>query len=273
MVHFVLNPRKVVLTVFVVCIVSQIGMLVLDYHISYGRLIDIGPIRNMFNMAREDSLASWFAVTQTILTALTVWLIYSVLRAQSRPQLTILGWLVIALFFTYMGLDDGIELHERLGAAYKTIYSHGDARTNRLPFFPSYPWQVIFMPVFIGVGLFMFLFFWRQASAPLCRALLIGGLGCFALAVGLDFIEGLDKDHPWNFYLRFSELRGVDVFTTARFNRDGFEATRHFGKSIEEAVEMFGMTLLWIFFLLHAMSMAGSMHIDFKREKSIDLSL
>ena len=75
----------------------------------------------MFNTAREDGLASWFAVTQTLLIALTLWLIYSVAKAGRKPRAIVVGWLVLALFFTYMAIDDGAQIHERLGSTFKAL--------------------------------------------------------------------------------------------------------------------------------------------------------
>jgi hypothetical protein len=44
---------------------------------------------------------------------------------------------------------------------------------------------------------------------------------------------------------------------------------RHFGKSTEEAVEMFGMTLLWLLFLRYAMQAAAVIRIEFTQEKRL----
>ena len=160
-----------------------------------------------------------------------------------------------------MALDDGVELHERLGSTFRILQSSTD---KRLSYYPSYPWQVLFLPVYGTLGLFMLAFLWRQAGHRFTRFLLITGVGCFVVATGLDFFEGLDEYHPWNLYGWLADLSGVGEFTMARFNRDAFEAVRHFGKTIEEAIEMLGMTLLWIVFLDHLMRITGEISLRFQ---------
>jgi hypothetical protein len=61
--------------VFVGCVLAELTLVVLDYHVNYGRLAEIGAIRRLFNTAREDGLASFFGVTQTAFVALTAWLV------------------------------------------------------------------------------------------------------------------------------------------------------------------------------------------------------
>ncbi len=41
--------------------------------------------------------------------------------SQGRPRLVRLAWLVVALFFSYMALDDGAALHERLGSTFRVL--------------------------------------------------------------------------------------------------------------------------------------------------------
>ena len=52
------------------CLAAEIAFVFLDYHVNFGRLTDIGPLRRLTNIAREDSLASWFGTTQTLLPTL-----------------------------------------------------------------------------------------------------------------------------------------------------------------------------------------------------------
>ena len=71
-----------------------------DYHLNYAALVDIGAIRRMFNIAREDSLASWFGTTQTLMCGLTLWLIYASARQRGTTPRRRAGWLTLAIFFT-----------------------------------------------------------------------------------------------------------------------------------------------------------------------------
>ena len=266
------DPSHLIGHIFIICVLAEVTLLVLDYHVNYGRWTEISPIRRLFNITREDGLASWFAVTQTLLVALTLWLIFICVRNRGGSRWRTIGWLVLALFFTYLAVDDGAALHERLGSTFREMQTHAsdgqDAKTwgaTLLEIFPSYPWQIVFMPIFGAVGLFILVFLWREFGDRSAKALLAIGLSCFVLAVGLDFIEGLKRDHPWNLYTLISNTFELDDFTRRRFNHSAYTTLRHFSKSIEETIEMLGMTVLWVVFLRHWTRIASSLHVRFEK--------
>jgi len=93
------------------------------------------------------------------------------------------------------------------------------------------------------------------------RALVFLGLGLFAVAVGMDFCEGLDPKHPWNPYAWVASHPGIEAWTQARFQRPAFDTARHFSKSIEETFEMLGTTFIWTAMLRHWSSIARGMRI------------
>lgn len=230
------------------CLLSELTFFVLDYHVNYGRGSAIGALRRMFNTAREDGLASWFATTQTLLAGLTLWCIFAVARASRLPRGTMAGWAVLASFFTYMAVDDGAQIHERLGSA---LQASVESAKGSLDFFPSYTWQLVFVPVFGALGAFTFVFLWTQLRDARSRLILFGALSLMALAVGLDFIEGLDDDHPWNLYTTLIEHFDIDPWARARFGHSDFDTLVHFAKSLEETIEMAANSLFWFLFLGH----------------------
>ena len=72
------DPTQVARRVFICCLLIEVGFVLLDYHVNYGRLTEVGAMRRLTNIAREDSLASWFGTTgttQTLLVALTAWVV------------------------------------------------------------------------------------------------------------------------------------------------------------------------------------------------------
>ena len=75
-VHLTINSERLARRVLIFCLLAEIVFVFLDYHINYGEWTYIGAMRRMFNTAREDGLASWFAMTQTLLAGLTLGLIY-----------------------------------------------------------------------------------------------------------------------------------------------------------------------------------------------------
>ncbi len=246
--------------VLVCCIAAEAVFVVLDYHINYGHLTEIVPLRTLANTAREDGLPSWFGTTQTFLAALTLWLLYVRARCGSLPRWKIAGWLVLALFFTYMAVDDGAKVHERLGTTFKVL--RADAGQSVKDFFPSYAWQVAFLPFFGAMGAFTLGFLWFELRERRARALIVIAIGCFVLAVGMDFIEGLDEYHPWNVYTSLSaRYEGIDSFALVRFKKSGYETLRHFSKSLEEAIEMLGNSILWFLFLRRLFAGLGEVRL------------
>ena len=148
------DVRRLTALLIGTCLAIEIGLVLADAIINYGRLIDLGMIRRLVNITREDALASWFGVMLTWMVALTVWLTYVVVRGQTTARKRRAGWLILALLFTYMALDDGTEIHERMGSAYKEIFqpeqlekvdSEGE-QVRGLSYYPSYPWHLLFVP-------------------------------------------------------------------------------------------------------------------------------
>ena len=77
-----------------------------------------GPVRRLFNIAREDSLASWFAVTQTVFVALAAWTVFMITKARDPHRRSRWGWFLVALVFSYFAVDDGAAIHEQIGRAH-----------------------------------------------------------------------------------------------------------------------------------------------------------
>lgn len=240
---FVVDTGRLLWCVFLGCVIVEVSMVYLDLAVNWLRWSESGPIRRMFNITREDGLASWFAVTQTVFVALTSWFILALTSAQNGSRGRRTGWLVIALFFTYMAVDDGAVVHERVGSAFK-------AGTN-IGYFPSYTWQILFVPFFAAMGLFVLVFTWRELSRSLDRWLVVVAIGCFSMAVAMDFVEGLED----GYLVLVDRLRWEE------------QTVRHFSKSIEEFIEMLGMSVLLVTYLGHvARKSSAQIILRFTRE-------
>ena len=111
--------------------------------------------------------------------------------------------------------------------------------------FPSFTWQLLFVPVFGALGLLVAVFLWRELATGRSRALIVVALLLFALAVALDFVEGLDEFHPWNLYAVLADSTDLWVFTEDRFGQSGYDTLRHFSRSLEEFCEMLATTCIW----------------------------
>lgn len=266
-VEFVIDVRAATRVLFVACVVVVLALIALDATVNYSRWTEIGAIRRLFNMTREDALGSWFGVTVTSLTALTAWATVIVVRRHDAARARRWGWIVIALFLSWMAIDDGAEIHERLGTAFKTISQDAVAagrfgRLARLPdVFPSYSWQLLLLPVFAALGTFTLAFLWWEARAPKLRVLVVVAISIFALSVGLDFIEGLDETHRWNLYTHTANRFDLESLTERQFGVEPFTALRHFSKTFEEGLEIIAITILWVVLLRNLGQIANDVRL------------
>ena len=234
--------RRGILILFLCLLGAELFFVWADHVINVGRLIDQGPIRRFFNITREDAIASWFAVTQTWMLGLTAGVLYLVSRARQDARWQRVGWAVLCLFFFYMAMDDGAEFHERIGSSVKALIL-GDAagESRAIGIFPSYTWQLVFLPIFGAFGLFVLWFLNRTLTSTREKLLVVAAIGLLVLAVVADFFEGIDNPrHRLDLYTALADAWDV--------SRAGFV---HYSKAVEEFFEMLSMSILWIVLLRH----------------------
>jgi hypothetical protein len=264
-----LDRDRIVWRLALVWVAIELGLLVLDYHVNFGGVHIAGSIRRLANLAREDSLANLLAVLQVFLLALTVWGVWLTERRAGASKWQRRGWAVVAFLFTWMTIDDGARVHERFGTASKRVMEAWmDARGEEfVDFFPSYAWQVVFLPFFAALGLFTLWFLWKELKPKHSRTMVMVGIACFVTAVGMDFFEGLDSGHRANPYAWLADRLDIEEWTKWRFHASTYATLRHFSKDIEEVIEMFGTTLIWLAVLRHWLGSASEMRIRFSTKQ------
>ncbi len=153
------------------------------------------------------------------------------------------GWYLVGAFFCFLGIDDLFTLHERLGT-----YAGGLAEAGRegwlfewLRSFRSYYWHVVAAPFFVAAGLLMLLFLRRGFDERAALWAFIAGLGCYALAMLMDLLDGDVENYRW-----LMEHTPLD-----------FADARHLLRAIEECVEMQGTGLILYAFLRQRRLYAG----------------
>ena len=242
-------------------IAIEISLVLLDAFISEYEWVSIGAARRLFNITREDGVPNFFSSSQLLVAGVVLLLITVVARSQSRGSNSkvVVGWGVMAALFLYMGIDDATKLHERVGSIFKALVTDasGEAHSGFLgdlyEVFPSYPWQLVFGPLLVVMGVFLIMFLFRQLPSLRLKALIVVAIGLFIVAVAMDFIEGMDN----NFSDQVAEL-----FSTSP------ERVVHFSKSIEEFFEMAGNTIFLFVFLKTLTSLTSSItfELDFRRQ-------
>jgi len=237
-----ISTHQALWVIFLGCLTLELLFVLLDLVVNWQRGSTVGAIRRLFNITREDGLASLFSVIQTFVLAAVNWLIYVVVRQRQVRAGARRGWLVIAVFFTYMAIDDGAAIHERLGTAADTV------ATGFVSWFPSYTWHLVVLPAFAAMGVFILVFIWRQLPNRENRIRLLAAIACLGLAVVLDFVEGLDDGYRW-----------LSAHTGWPTN-----AIAHFSKSLEEFLEMLAITLLLVTCLAHLATISPKLQFVFR---------
>jgi hypothetical protein len=206
---------------------------------NYLAVIDDEQIQEMFNVSRELSIGNWFSSMQEAAVGLLFLLIYVRVRGERGPGRHAFGWALCGVFFFYIGLDDGVTMHERVSTAVGDYFALTAQNANGggggplgwlLAHFPSYEWQVLFGPFIAAMGIYIAVFLWRHMERKATLQVFFGFF-LFALAEGQDFIEGLETPYVW-----LTEKFGTEPYTVP-----------HFMKMGEEYLEMLGATVvLWV---------------------------
>ena len=139
------------------------------------------------------------------------------------------GLLLAAGLFVYFGLDDTVEIHERLGTIFADMHGGEDAQE-------SYGWQHYILPVYVVAGVSVLLL----VGPELKRRRLLGWFVCggvlMAWAQGLDRVEGYHAFAPWSEGL--AEAWSLEAYDIS-----------HAIRLAEEVCEMLGCVLLGQSFL------------------------
>jgi hypothetical protein len=228
-----------------------------DIFINHYEWVDSDPIQRLVNITRDDGLPNWFSSIQLLAVSVILWMIlFSLLY--SRPYLIIkktekLGWGLSALFFTYLAIDDGSKMHERIGGAFRNSiearHLHSPTIISKIfDVFPSYGWQFVFVPIFGLIAIFMLLFLFKNLKTKKQIILVILGFSCYVASVVLDFVEGMNEKV-------YDEV--VSFFGT------NLHSVQHFSKLIEEVFEMVGNTFFMLAFTKQLMNLAQNWKIQF----------
>ncbi len=239
-----LRRERVARRLFLVCISCEAVLVLLDLLLVGRGLVGYPPVENIFNVSSESSIANFFSSVQTLAVGVVLWLVRRrVLLEGEAARWRRRGWGALALFFLYLGVDDGAMIHERLGS----FASHlGGALLHRAELaFGSYTWQLVLGPVFALAGVLMLVFLWRELrGSP--RTMVALALVCYAMAVGLDYVEGRPGA-----LTPLVPLLGLHLGTI-----------QHLAQLVEEAAEMFGTTLFLVGFSGHLLALTARLEVE-----------
>ncbi len=254
-INFSLNPYSITNRIFWCLLGFELFIVFLDVFINHYKWSSVGAIRRMVNITREDSLSNWFSSIQAIVVGAVIWLTAIGVRKQMQGNhymRKFYCWAGIGSFFIYLGIDDAIKFHERIGTAFKVLLFNDDSSgSGVLGFlynvFPSYTWQMIFGPFFMAIGIFIVWFLWKELSSKKLWDWFLVGICLYTVAIGLDFVEGLDSE-PYE---------GIAAFFSTEEYR-----IEHLSKTLEEFLEMIGTTTFLIVFLKNILNLSRKWEIN-----------
>ena len=275
--RFTWNSNRLIKRVLITLVLCALFILIADLSLNYFRLIDIGPIKRFFNITREDGIANFFSAILLVANGVTLFLLYWFTKVANKPKKIVYGWLTLALFFMFMGLDDATKFHERVGSTVKIIVSADSPKNSSTTItqpgqedpqmppenslddpsifekFQSYPWQIIFGPFFGSMGLFVLVFLWINLPLTYSRILFVSALSFYVVAVGLDYIEGLGTSPYEGLTLLIGEKSPTKLV--------------HLGKAVEETLENLGHIFFLVCFLSHLLNqIKAEPYIELKAE-------
>ena len=217
-------PQKLSLYLWMVCCLLVVCDSALTFHDVTGYYV----FHRIFDMTREESIPNWYASILLFCIGLTSLLIYVVQRAKGVLRSDASPWLLFSGFFIFLSMDDGAKIHERLGSFFRELTEEGEGIfwvfQDVLDSASTYSWQVFVLPVFLFVGFFMLLWGYQHVRNLETQRWVLFGSVCIALAIGVDYFEGLVDNEVVSLEGRaFSE-----------------DTIAHYQRVIEEFLEMSG---------------------------------
>ncbi|MGR3294522.1 MAG: hypothetical protein ACUZ9M_10980 [Candidatus Scalindua sp.] len=257
--NFILKPDVITRRIFWCLLGFELFIVFMDIFVNHYEWSSVGSIRRMVNITREDSLSNWFSSIQAIAVGAVIWLTAICVRKQmqgSHYKRTFYCWAGIGSFFIYLGIDDAIKFHERMGTAFHVILFDDDTSNEGVlgsiyDSFPSYTWQMVFGPFFMAIGIFIIWYLWKALEPRRLWYWFLVGMSLYAVAVGLDYVEGLDSE-------QYEGIAGF--FSTEEYRIE------HLSKTLEEFLEMLGTTIFLIVFLKNIFRLSREWKITISEE-------
>lgn len=183
-------PKRMFWYLWLVCC----GLVACDSVLTFHDVTGYYVFNRVFDMTREESIPNWYASILLFCIALTCAVTYTIQRRRVDRR-DALPWVFFAGFFTFLSMDDGAKIHERLGSFFRELAEEGDGVFTvfqpLLEAASTYSWQIFVLPVFLFFAFFILLWGFNNISVrETHRWILLGGF-FIAIALGLDYFEGL----------------------------------------------------------------------------------
>lgn len=231
---------RLIRSVIIACLAAEAVILVLDLFLNVAQFWYVQTfqgLRDLSNAALENSFGTWFSIVLNFVVAITALIVSLHHRFATGRRLKFLSWLVIAIFFAYVSLDDHLVLHERMGGSMPVLLEWFFGK--KMGALPTYGWIFLFGPLFGAFGVFLLVFLYKELKGVRQRFMLIAALSFWGAAVLLDAWDGTSNPYEW-----MGQATGFKEISL-----------RHSSMLIEEMLEMLGSTFFLYLFLSHLRSL------------------
>lgn len=241
-------PKRMFWYLWLVCC----GLVACDSVLTFHDVTGYYVFNRVFDMTREESIPNWYASILLFCIALTCAVTYTIQRRRVDRR-DALPWVFFAGFFTFLSMDDGAKIHERLGSFFRELAEEGDGVftvfQTVLEAASTYSWQIFVLPVFLFFAFFILLWGFNNISVrETHRWILLGGF-FIAIALGLDYFEGLVDNGVIDL-----EGRPLSVNTI-----------EHYQRVLEEFSEMTGFICILRGLCVHLLSLESQVRVSLER--------
>jgi hypothetical protein len=230
-----INCRKVLYILSAICVVligiSSVVFLVRFYNPNFPVIFI-----DFFYLDKETNFSTYFSVMLLLMCAGLLYIIYTYSRAQSYSG----WWLVLALGFVYLSLDEFISIHERLSKVMNDLIGKGPF--NIFDFGWTIPASVVVFVLFLAILPFL-----KSLPAPTRRMFLIAAVIYLTGSILMELPGG------WIYNWEGPKSRKYALVIT-----------------IEESLEMFGLVYFVYALLTYITLTYRSFRIQLLPEKPTD---
>lgn len=179
-------PIKVLLTML------GITWLLATAHVfvHFTEVLPNSELKAMFNMAEEQNVPTWFSSLFWLAVGVSAFGCFSADKKRFRWL-----WLIIGAIFSFASLDEFAEIHERVGTILQEGVPGGPIR-QLSDASPDSPWIGFYLPVLIVIILCTILFVFSRLHGVRRRSVFLGGFCFYALAIAMDFYQGMPGTSP-----------------------------------------------------------------------------
>jgi hypothetical protein len=141
-----------------------------------------------FDLKLERNIATWYSSTLLFLAA---WAAFAISRLDlaETPAFYRRVWLLVALSFAGLSLDETAQIHEKVGVMFTRRFGTIPGLTTGSAY-PVFAWIVVFLPLIVGFIVIMFVIArWSLSLHGFSRKLIFAGIGCWIGVLIAETVE------------------------------------------------------------------------------------